>query len=73
MRGDVPKDTEIRGLDQLEAMARILSQRSGEMLVYSSLGAEVQVNEVTIRSWVSILQSFFFGFRVTPWSKDIAN
>lgn len=73
MRGDIQKDTSIRELDQLEAMARILSGRSGEMLVYASLGAEIQMNEVTVRSWVSVLQSFFFGYRVTPWSKDIAN
>lgn len=73
MRGDIQKDTAIRELDQLEAMARILSERSGEMLVYASLGAEVQVNEMTVRSWVSVLESFFFGYRVTPWSREVAN
>lgn len=73
MREDIRKDTAIRELDQLEAMARILARRSGEQLVYASLGADVQVNEVTTRAWVSVLQSFFFGFRVSPWSHDVAN
>lgn len=73
MRGDIQNGTTIRELDQLEVMAKILASRSGEMLVYASLGAEVQVSEVTARSWVGILQSFFFGFRVSPWSRNIAN
>ena len=73
MRGDIQKDTAIRELDQLEVMARILSERSAEMLVYASLGSEIQVNEMTVRSWVSVLESFFFGYRVAPWSKDVAN
>ena len=73
MREDIRKDTTIRELDQLEALAVILSRRSGEQLVYATLGSEIQVSEVTVRNWISVLQSFFFGFSVRPWYKDIAN
>ena len=72
VREDIRKDTAIRGLDQIESLARILAARSGEQLVWSSLGAEVQVGEITAREWTSVLESFFFGFRVKPWARDIA-
>lgn len=73
MKGDIRKDTNIRELDQLESLAMILSERSGEQLVYASLGSEVQVNEVTARNWIAVLNSFFFGFLVKPWSTHIEN
>ena len=73
MREDIRKDTSIRELDQIESMARILSERSGEQLVYASLGKEVQVSEITTRNWVATLCSFYFGFLVKPWSSHIEN
>ena len=73
LREDIRTDTRIRELGQIEALARILSRRSGEQVVYASLGSEVQVDEVTVRKWVSTLNAFFFGFLVKPWSKRVAN
>lgn len=73
VREDIRKDTAIRELDQIEALAKILSERSGEQLVYASLGREVQANEITTRNWVATLSSFYFGFRVKPWSAHIEN
>ena len=73
MREDIRKDTSIRELDQIESMARILSDRSGEQLVYASLGKEVQVSEITTRNWVTTLCSFYFGFLVKPWSTHVEN
>lgn len=73
VREDIRKDTSIRELDQLESMALILAERSGEQLVYASLGAEIQVSEITVRNWVSVLNSFFFGFLVKPWSAHVEN
>jgi len=73
VREDLRKDTAIRELDQVESLAKILSERSGEQLVYASLGKEVQVGEITTRNWVATLCSFYFGFRVKPWSQHIEN
>ena len=73
LREDIRTDTRIRELGQIEALARILSRRSGEQVVYASLGSEVQVDEVTVRKWISTLNAFFFGFLVKPWSKRVAN
>ena len=73
LREDIRTDTRIRELGQIESLAQILSRRSGDPVVYASLGAEVQVDEVTTRKWISTLNAFFFGFLVKPWSKRVAN
>ena len=73
VRIDVANDTGIRDLDQFDALAEILAQRSGQQIVYSSLAGEIQTNEVTAREWISTLSSFFYGFTVRPWFRNVAN
>lgn len=73
VREDIRKETAVRELDQIEALARILAGRSGELAVWASLGREVQASEVTARAWVAVLRSFFFGFLIRPWSRNVAS
>ena len=72
VRIDIANGTDIRDLDQLDALAEILAQQSGRQIVYSSLAADVQTNEVTVRQWLTVLSSFFYGFMVRPWFRNIA-
>ena len=60
-------------LAQLEVLARLLSLRSGEQLVAASLTAEVRVSENTIREWVTVLKTLYYGFEVRPWFKNVEN
>lgn len=71
LREDVRDLTRIQELDQLDMLERLLTDRSGEQLVYSSLAREVRVSENTIRSWVGTLCSMHHGFVVRPWSKSL--
>ena len=73
VRIDVANDTNIRDLDQFDALAEILAGRSGQQIVYSSLANEVQTNEVTTRQWISTLASFFYGFTIRPWFHNVSN
>ena len=73
VRIDIANETSIRDLDQLDALAEILAQRSGQQIVYSSLAADVQTNEVTVSHWLSTLSTFFYGFLVRPWFRNISN
>ena len=65
---DLTKTVEI---DQIEALATILANRTGEQLVMASLAHEVTASEPTIKKWVSILKSLYFGFTVKPYCKNI--
>ena len=73
IRDDLRKGTNIHELEQLEVLASLLANRSGGQLVYASLAREIQVSEITVRTWIDVLQSFFFGFTVRPWFANVEN
>ena len=65
---DLTKTVEI---EQIEALATILANRTGEQLVIASLAHEVTASEPTIKKWVSILKSLYYGFTIKPYYKNI--
>ena len=71
LREDIRDLTQIRQLSQLEVLAKLLSQRSGQQLIYSNLASQIQVSVDTARKWISTLCSLHFGFLVRPWHKNI--
>lgn len=70
---DVRDLTKTIELDQIDALATILANRSGEQLVYASLACEVTASEPTVKKWVSVLKSLYYGFTVRPYYKNIEN
>ena len=73
LRQDVRDLTRISEIDQLAALAEILLHRSGEQLVYKSLGSEVKIDEKTAKNWVATLKHLFYGFEIRPWFKNVEN
>lgn len=68
---------EIRGLaqvnqmDQLEMLAKILTERSAMPLIYSNLARDIQVSVDTLRRWIDILSGLHLGFRLRPWFRNV--
>ena len=73
LREDVRDLSQVVQIDQLAALTEILSHRSGEQLVYASLGNEVKVDEKTVKSWVGVLKHLYFGFEIRPYFSNIEN
>ena len=73
LREDIRDLTRTTDLDLIERLARLLANRSGEMLVYASLAREINVSEPTVKTWVSVLKSLYYGFEIRPWFKNIEN
>ena len=73
LRGDVRDLTRITEIDQLSALVEILTNRSGEQLVYKALGNEVKIDEKTAKSWTAVLKHLFYGFEIRPWYKNVEN
>jgi predicted AAA+ superfamily ATPase len=73
IREDIRDMTKVFEVEQMGLLATLLENRSGEQLVYASLGRDIQISENTVRNWVSILSSLYFGFCVKPWFKNIEN
>ncbi len=72
LREDVRDMTAIQDLDQFTVMARLLAEHSGDQLIYTTLAKQVRVSENTVRSWVSTLCAFHYGFVVRPWFRNVA-
>jgi predicted AAA+ superfamily ATPase len=71
LREDIRDMTGIQDLDQLAVMARLLAERSSDQLIYTTLAKQVRVSENTVRSWVTTLCSFHYGFIVRPWYRNV--
>ena len=72
LREEIRDLTRIQELGQVEVLGRLLTERSGSQLVYSSLAGEVRVSLDTIRRWIDALTSLYLGFLVRPWFKNVA-
>jgi hypothetical protein len=72
VREDIRDMTRVQEIDQLDSLLRILEERSGSQVNFSSLAGEIGVSVDTIRRWMATLQSFFSGFLVRPWYRNVA-
>ena len=70
---DIRDLTKTVELDQIDALATILANRSGEQLVYASLACEVTASGPTVKKWISILKALYYGFTVKPYHRNIEN
>ena len=70
-RDDILNIEDIKNVSQLELLAHILSYQTSQQINYTSLAKKIQTTDVTIRKWISMLESFYFGFTVLPWHKNI--
>jgi len=72
LREDIRDMTHIQQIDQLEMLVKLLADRSSGQLVYSNLAKSVRVSVGTIRRWINVLNSFYLGFLVRPWFKNVS-
>ena len=72
VRGDIRDLAEVRQLDQLALLARLLGERSAQQIVFSNLASLVRVSVDTARRWVGALCDFQLGFLVRPWFRNVS-
>ena len=71
IREDIRDTTEIRRLDDVEALSLLLPSRVGNPLSIESLARELEVSFNTVRSWIEVFERFFLCFRLRPWASRI--
>jgi predicted AAA+ superfamily ATPase len=70
---DIRDGSNIQELAQLEVLSRLLGAQAGQVTRYSTLATQIRVSVDTIRRWLDTLESFYFCFRIRPWSSNIAS
>lgn len=70
-REDIRDIKYIQDIDRLEVLAKIIAEQSCQLLTYSSLAKKIRASTDTITRWINVLESFYYCFRIRPWSKNV--
>lgn len=68
---DIRELTQIQELSQMAVLGGFLSASTGGLVSYSSLANKIKVSIPTITRWLEVFESFFYSYRIYPWSNNI--
>ena len=71
VREDIRDSNVIHELGTLQNLTEILKQNSASQLTYNSIAKLLRVSVDTVKRWIDVLESFFYCYRIKPWSKNI--
>ncbi|MBI5633946.1 MAG: ATP-binding protein [Nitrospirae bacterium] len=72
LREDLLDIAAVRNLRSMETLVELLRNAVGSTISYESLSRDLQVSPHTVKLWVSILESLYIIFVVTPYHRNIA-
>lgn len=72
LREDLRDITSVRDLKGIETLVELLRRSVGSTISYDSLARDLQVSAHTVKHWISMLESLYILFVVTPYSRNIA-
>ncbi|EIJ34844.1 ATP-binding protein [Thiothrix nivea] len=70
---DIRDTNTVQDIAHLDVLATLLREQSGQVVRYSTLANQINVSVDTIRRWITLLESFYYAFRVTPWFQNLAS
>lgn len=68
---DLRDMTNVQEVGQMEILAKLLENQSGQLINFSSLAKEINVTVDTIRRWIRILDQMYYIFIVRPWFNNV--
>jgi len=72
LREDIRDLSRVQEIQQLEILAEFIKEQSGQLVSYSNLSQKIGVSVDTVRRWLEILNSFYYCFKIKPWSKHVS-
>lgn len=72
LREDLLDIASIRNLRSMETLVELLRNSVGSTISYESLSRDLQISPHTVKQWISILESLYIIFVVTPYHRNIA-
>lgn len=67
IREDVRDISVIQNLSAMESLAELLPDRVGNPLSVQSLSEDIQVDHKTVKRWLTVLESMYFCYRISPF------
>ena len=72
VREDIRDTSAIRNISLLDHLAHLIPHRVGNPLSINALRQEVGIAFETARDWITLLEQFFYLFRIAPFSARVA-
>ncbi len=72
LREDLLDIASIRNIRGMETLVELLRNSVGSAISYESLSRDLQISPHTVKQWISMLESLYILFMVTPYSRNIA-
>jgi predicted AAA+ superfamily ATPase len=69
-REDINEVEKIRDLQSMKLLSDLMPKKVASLLSINNLANDIQVSHVAVSSWVSILESYYYHFRVYPYQSD---
>ncbi len=63
--------TNVQEVGQIQILASLLENMSGQLINYSTLAREINVTVDTIRRWIGILDQMYYLYLVRPWFRNV--
>jgi uncharacterized protein len=70
---DVKQIIKVSNELQFVNFVRVLAARTSQLLNYSNIAREIGINETTVKSWLSILQTSGIIYLLQPYSNNLTN
>jgi predicted AAA+ superfamily ATPase len=70
-REDVRDLTRVEEVGQIEVLGKLLEDRAGALLNYSSLANDTNIAVDTARRWTAILGALYHSFTIRPWFRNV--
>ncbi|MBS1960233.1 MAG: ATP-binding protein [Bdellovibrionales bacterium] len=62
----------IRDIDGMLLLIDLLAARVGSTISYNSLSEDLDRDDKTVKKWIRTLETLYIGFKLEPYSKNIA-
>jgi predicted AAA+ superfamily ATPase len=72
IREDIRDLTGIKSIMDVETLYTLLPSKIGSPISVSSLSGDLKVSYNSIKSWLSVFETFFMLFSILPWTRHIA-
>lgn len=72
LREDIRDVNVIHDLNQLQILMTLLKNQAANQITYSNLSKLTRVSVDTITRWIEVLETFYYCFRIRPWTKNIS-
>ncbi|MFN0117727.1 MAG: ATP-binding protein [Elusimicrobiota bacterium] len=67
---DIRDTSNIKDIETMKLLGDLLPARSGSLLSINSLREDLEVSHRSVSNWLNILESFYYAFRIYPYTRS---